>query len=155
MIAQAEISSDKSARSPPPSPASPLDAELLHLHALQATGDYAAAVAGANQLLESHPANRDLLLIAAHSLRMMQQTDLALAALERLAQHHPGFSQMFLERGLCHVARRDAPAAVADLRTAVTINPALAMGWHMLDGLLRMTGDQASSATAVKHCSHL
>ncbi len=155
MISAAEISSDKSAQSPQSSPASPLEAELLHLHALQAEGDYAAVVAGADCLLESHPANRDLLLIAAHSLRMMQQTDLALAMLDRLAQHHPRFSQMFLERGLCHVARRDAPAAIADLRTAVTINPALAMGWHMLDGLHRMTGDQASSATAVRHCSHL
>ena len=155
MIAQAEISSDQPAPSPQSSPASPLDAELLHLHALQAKGDYATVAAGANRLLEAHPANRDLLLIAAHSLRMMQQTDTALAALERLAQHHPRFSQMFLERGLCHVARRDAPAAIADLRTAVTVNPALAMGWQMLDGLLRMTGDQASSATAVRHCSHL
>ena len=155
MIAQAEISSDQPAPSPQSSPAAPLDAELLHLHALQAKGDYATVAAGANRLLEAHPANRDLLLIAAHSLRMMQRTDLALAMLDRLAQHHPGFSQMFLERGLCHVARRDAPAAIADLRTAVTINPALAIGWHMLDGLLRMTGDQASSATAVKQCSHL
>ena len=152
MNSQAEIVSDTSAQ---PSPASPPDEELLHLHALQATGDYASVVAGANRQLVSHPANRDLLLLAAHSLRMMQQTDQALAALERLEQHHPRFSQMFLERGLCHVARRDAPAAIADLRNAVTINPALAMGWRMLDGLLRMTGDQASSATAVKHCSHL
>ena len=125
------------------------------MHALQATGDYASVVAGANRLLVSHSANRDLLLLAAHSLRMMQQTDQALTALERLEQHHPRFSQMFLERGLCHVARRDAPAAIADLRSAVTINPALAMGWRMLDGLLRMTGDHASSATAVRHCSHL
>jgi tetratricopeptide (TPR) repeat protein len=155
MITQAEVSSDKSAQSPQLPPASALDAELLDLHALQAKGDYAAAVAGANRLLETHLANRDLLLISAHSLRMMQQTEPALTALERLAQHHPRFSQLFLERGLCHVARRDAPSAIADLRTAVTINPALAMGWHMLDGLLRMTGDQASSAIAVKHCSHL
>ncbi len=125
------------------------------MHALQAKGDYATVVGGANHLLESHPTNRDLLLVAAHSLRMMQQTDLALAALERLAQHCPRFSQMFLERGLCHVALRDAPAAIADLRTAVAINPALAMGWRMLDGLLRMTGDNASADLAVKHCSHL
>ena len=136
-------------------PASPLEADIDRLRELQAIGDHAGAAAGANHLLEADPENRDLLLLAAHSLRMMQQTDLALAAVERLAQHHPRFSQMLLERGLCHVARRDAPAAIADLRTAVAINPALAMGWHMLDGLLRMTGDQASSATAVKHCSHL
>jgi tetratricopeptide (TPR) repeat protein len=101
------------------------------------------------------PANRDLLLIEAHSLRMMQQTDAALAALERFAQHHPNYSQMFLERGLCHVARRDAPAAIADLRTAVTVNPAHAMGWRMLDGLYRMTGDQRSAELAGRHFAHL
>ncbi len=122
---------------------------------LQANDDHAGAVAGANRLLEAHPDDRDLLLIAAHSLRMMKQTDAALAMLERLAGHHPRFSQLFLERGLCHVAQRDAPAAIADLRTAVTINPALAMGWRMLDGLFRMTGDTAGADLAAKHCAHL
>ncbi len=136
-------------------PATPLEAEVSGLRALQAKGDHAGAAAGANRLLEAHPANRDLLLIAAHSLRMAQQTDAALTALERLAEQHPGFSQLFLERGLCHVARRDAPAAISDLRTAVTINPALTTGWHMLDGLLRMTGDTASAAIAAKHSAHL
>lgn len=125
------------------------------MHAQQAKGDYEAVVSGANRLLQGNPANRDLLLLCAHSLRMMQKTDEALVALDRLAQHHPQFSQLFLERGLCHVARRDAPAAIADLRTAVTINPALVMGWRMLDGLHRMTGDQPNSVTAVKHCAHL
>ncbi len=155
MISQIEKPSDPASQAQLLSPAAPPETELLHLHALQAKGDYAAALAGADRLLAAHPSSRDLLLIAAHSLRMMQQTDQALAALERLDQHHPRFSQMFLERGLCHVARREAPAAIADLRTAVTINPALAMGWRMLDGLLRMTGDQASAAVAMRHCSHL
>ena len=125
------------------------------MHALQAKGEHIAAAAGANRLLGAHPAHRELLLVAAHSLRMAQQTDAALAKLEQLAQHHPRFSQLFLERGLCHVARRDAPTALADLRTAVAINPALAMGWHMLGGLLRMTGDTASAAAAAKHSEHL
>ena len=58
-------------------------------------------------MLDSYPADRDLLLIAAHSLRMIKQTEAALAMLDRLAEHHPRFSQMFLERGLCHVALRD------------------------------------------------
>ena len=131
------------------------EADLSGLRALQANGDHAGAAAGANRLLVAHPADRDLLLAAAHSLRMTKQTDAALAMLERLAQHHPRFSQMFLERGLCHVALRDAPAAIADLRMAVTINPALAMGWRMLDGLFRMTGDTASAEFAAKHCAHL
>ncbi|OYU37077.1 tetratricopeptide repeat-containing sulfotransferase family protein [Novosphingobium sp. PASSN1] len=131
------------------------EAEITALHALQAKGDYAAAAAGANRLLAAHPANRELLLIEAHSLRMIQQTDAALAVLERFAAHHPNYSQMFLERGLCHVARRDAPAAISDLHTAVAINPALVMGWRMLDGLYRMTGDQRSAELAGRHVAHL
>ena len=135
--------------------ASPLDAEVSDLRALQAKGDHEGAAAGGERLLVTHPVNRDLLLITAHALRMTQQTDAALARLDQLAEHHPRFSQMFLERGLCNVARRDAPAAIADLRTAVTINPALTIGWHMLDGLLRMTGDTGSAALAAKHSTHL
>ena len=151
-----QVNSPISDHTRPPLPsAAPLEADIRALHALQAEGDYPAAAAGANRMLAADPANRDLLLIEAHSLRMMKQTDAALAALERLAKHHPGFSQMFLERGLCHVARRDAPAAIADLRTAVMINPALSMGWRMLDGLFRMTGDTASAGLAAKHCTHL
>ena len=143
------------AKHSPSPPASPLEAEIGSLHALQAKGEHTGAAAGANRLIEKHPTDRELLLIAAHSLRMSQQTDAALAALERLAQHYPRFSQLFLERGLCHVARRDAPAAIAELRTAVAINPALAMGWRMLDGLYRMTNDPASAAVAAKHGVHL
>ncbi len=139
----------------PPLPASPSEADVSSLRALQANDNHPAALAGANDLLAVHPDNRDLLLIAAHSLRMMQQTDAALAMLKRLSQHHPQFSQLFLESGLCHVARRDAPAAIADLRTAVAFNPALVMGWRMLDSLYRMTGDTASAEIATKHCTHL
>lgn len=150
-----QINPVQAGNSPAPSASSPSEAELRALHALQAKGDYAKASAGAQRLLAADPANRDLLLIETHSLRMMQQTDAALAALERFAQHHPNYSQMFLERGLCHVARRDAPAAIADLRTAVAINPAHAMGWRMLDGLYRMTGDQRSAELAGRHFTHL
>ena len=155
MTTQAHRSTDDRAQSLPPPPAALSEAELGSLHALQAKGEHIAAAAGANRLLGAHPAHRELLLIAAHSLRMTQQTDAALTKLEQLAQHHPRFSQLFLERGLCHVARRDAPAALADLRTAVAINPALAMGWHMLGGLLRMTGDTPGAAVAAKHSDHL
>ncbi len=136
-------------------PATSPEFELAALHELQAKNDHLAAAAGAARLLATHPSDKNLLLIAAHSQRMAQQTEAALATLEQLAEHHPRFSRLYLERGLCHVARRDAPAAIADLTMAVTINPALPMGWHMLDGLLRMTGDTASAAVAAKHSAHL
>ena len=142
-------------RPSPLNPAHPMETEIANLRALQAKGDHACAAKATITLLEAYPTNRDLLLIASHSLRMTQQTAAALATLVQLAQHHPHFSQLFLERGLCHVARRDAPAAIADLRTAVTINPGLAVGWHMLDGLFRMTGDTASATLAAKHSAHL
>lgn len=132
-----------------------LEAEIKSLHALQAKGDYAAAVYGAQRLLAADQTNRELLLIEAHSHRMMQQPDAALAVLDRLAAHHQDFSQMFLERGLCHVARRDAQAAIFDLRAAVKANPSLAMGWRMLDGLYRMTGDMTSADIAARHFAHL
>lgn len=151
-----QINQPESGKAPStPRSSAAMDADITALHALQAKGDYPAAAAGAVRMLASNPANRDLLLIEAHSLRMMKQTDSALAALERLAAHHPDFSQMYLERGLCHVARRDAPAAIADLRAAVTINAGLAMGWRMLDGLYRMTEDAASAAIAERHVAHL
>ncbi len=155
MSIQTDLPNATNEPSSPPLPASPSEADVSSLRALQANDNHAAALAGANDLLAVHPDNRDLLLIAAHSLRMLQQTDAALAMLKRLAQHHPQFSQLFLESGLCHVARRDAPAAIADLRTAVAFNPALVMGWRMLDSLYRMTGDTASAEIATKHCTHL
>ena len=155
MATQTELPPSNLARPSSVIPGAPADAKIANLRALQANDDHAGAAAGASLLLETHPADRDLLLIVAHSLRMTKQTDAALATLERLAEHHPRFSQMFLERGLCHVALRDAPAAIADLRTAVSINPALAMGWRMLDGLFRMTGDTAGVDLAAKHGAHL
>ena len=143
--------------SPSPAPAalSPLEAEVTRLFALQAKDDYRGALDGASRLLQTHPVNRDLLLIATHCLRMLQRTDDALAMANRMAEQHPHFSQMYLERGLCHVARRDAPNAIADLRMAVAINPALPMAWRMLDGLCRMTGDTANAAVAARHVAHL
>ncbi len=155
MATQSDLPISDNARSAPPISASPLAAEVAGLRTLQANDDHAGALAGALRFLEIDPTNRDILLIAGHSLRMTQQTEAALAMLNRLAQHHPQFSQMFLERGLCHVARRDAPAAIADLRTAVMINSALTMGWHMLVGLYRMTGDTASAEVAAKQVAHL
>jgi tetratricopeptide (TPR) repeat protein len=136
-------------------PDTPPDADIKAIHLLQAKGDYAAAQVSASHLLGAYASNRDLLVSSAHSLRMLKQTDAALAALQQLDAYHPNFSQMYLERGLCHVALRDAPCAIADLRTAVAINPALTMGWHMLAGLYRMTGDMAGANLAERHFAHL
>jgi tetratricopeptide (TPR) repeat protein len=136
-------------------PAGTLESEVARLRALQAQGQHQVALDAVTPLLLAHPANRDLLLIAAIALRHLQRIDEALAMLERVAIYHPQYSQMFLERGLCHVARRDAGAAIADLRKAAAINPALPMAWRMLDGLWRMTGDTENAAFAARHSAHL
>lgn len=154
MATRIDLTQAETTTTPLLSPAA-LDEQIKALHARQAQDDYAGAAAVARQLLAQAPTNRDLLLIEAHSLRMMKQIEAALAALDRLAAHHPSFSQMFLERGLCHVARRDAPAALADLRMAVGVNPALAMGWRMIDGLCRMTGDNGGAQLAAQHFAYL
>lgn len=155
MATQTNLPASSIGRLSPPLSASGLEAEITALRAFQAKGDHAAAVTGASNLLAGYPNNRDLLLISAHSLRMTLQTDAALAALTQLAEHHPSFSQLFLERGLCHVARRDAAAAIADLNAAVMYNPALALGWHMLGGLYRMTGETENATLASRHFTHL
>jgi tetratricopeptide (TPR) repeat protein len=155
MATQIDLPNSDISRPSPLLSVSPLEAEVSVLRSLQAEGNHAGAIEGANRLLTANPANRDLLLIAAHSLRMTQQIDAALTTLAQLAEHHPRFSQLFLERGLCHVARRDAANAISDLRLAVLTNPALIMGWRMLDGLFRMAGDTASADLAAKHFTHL
>jgi len=134
---------------------SPLEAEVARLHVLHAQGNHQAALDGVGPLLATHPENRDLLLIAAMALRHLQRTDDALAMLDRLAALQPRYSLMLQERGLCHVARRDAPQAITALHAAVAINPALPMSWRMLDGLWRMTGDAANAEMAARHTAHL
>ncbi len=134
---------------------SSIEIEVARLSAMQAQGHHQATLDATSVLLASHPQNRDLLLIAAMALRHLQRTGDALAMLDRIAADHPNFSLMWQERGLCHVALRDAGNAIAGLQTAVNINPALPLAWRMLDGLYRMTGDMANAAIAAGHGAHL
>ncbi|HWA59906.1 MAG TPA: sulfotransferase [Caulobacteraceae bacterium] len=128
---------------------------MARLRALSSGGRHEGALAGAEALLSGYPENRDLLLLAATSLRHLLLIDEALAVLERLEALQPRFSRLHEERGLCHVARKDAPRAVAALLAAVNINPALPMSWRMLEGLYRLTGEAQNAATAAAHVATL
>ena len=77
---------------------------------------------------------------------MLQQFD------ERL---QPRFSRLHEERGLCHVALREAPQAIESLLRAVNLNPALPMAWGMLEGLYRLVGETANATTAAAHVATL
>jgi hypothetical protein len=65
MTTQADLPTANRAQPMVPLPTPELEAEVNGLRALQAKGDHNSAAAGANRLLEAHPANRDLLLTAA------------------------------------------------------------------------------------------
>jgi tetratricopeptide (TPR) repeat protein len=136
-------------------PARSVEEEVARLRRLQQSGRHEDALAGAERRLEDLPENRDLLLVAAASLRHLRRIDEALAVLARLEALQPGLSRLHEERGLCHVQRKDAPAAIQALLTAVNINPALPASWKMLAGLYGMTGDQANAATAADHMATL
>ncbi|MBV8971565.1 MAG: sulfotransferase [Sphingomonadaceae bacterium] len=137
-------------------PAAPdTQAVVVALRRAQAAGDHAAVIAGATARLAHVPENRDLLLLKAASERLAGRTADALATLDALAAAHPDFSLMWQERGLAHVVRKNAPAAIDALLRAVNRNPALPMAWRMLAGLYRMTGDAANAATAEAHVAAL
>ncbi len=132
-------------------PALPLEQELGRLRRLANDGRHEEVLAKLRGLLADFPENRDLLLLAATSQRHLGRIAESLATLETLAALQPGFSLMHQERGLCHVARKDAPAAIDALLRAVNINPALPMSWRMLEGVYRLTGDADNAAMAAGH----
>jgi tetratricopeptide (TPR) repeat protein len=136
-------------------PALSAEAEVARLRRLQQDGRHAEALAGAERRLADLPENRDLLLIAASSLRHLRRAPEALALLERLELLQPGFSRLHQERGLCLVQLKDGPAAIEALLRAVNINPALPASWKMLQGLYGLVGDQPNAATAASHVATL
>jgi predicted Zn-dependent protease len=138
-----------------PSIPSSVEQDVARLRRTQTEGRHEEALRGAEALLVRLPENRDLLLIAAASLRHLSRLPQALAMLDRLEQVQPRFSQMHQERGLCHVALKDAPRAIDALLRAVNFNPALPLSWRMLEGVYRLSGDAANAATAAAHVATL
>ena len=120
----------------------------MRLRRLQHEGRHDEALAASEQRLAALPENRDLLLIAAVSLRHLRRIPEALAMLQRLERLQPHFSRLHQERGLCFVQRKDARAAIEALLRAVNLNPALPNSWSMLEGLYRMTGAAADEWAA-------
>jgi predicted Zn-dependent protease len=143
---------DTTLATPPPST---IEAQVRGLRALQRDGRHPEALAGAQALLTDRPENRDLLLIAAISLRHLGRIPEALAMLDRLEARAPQFSRLHQERGLCHVALKDAPNAIASLLVAVNINPALPSAWNMLAGLYRLIGEAENVDIAMAHVTTL
>ena len=138
-----------------PAQALSVEQQIAGLRALQREGRHAEVLVEGGVLLADWPENRDLLLASASSRRHLLQIDQALAMLDRLEALQPRWSRLHQERGLCHVAVRDAPRAIDALLAAVNLNPALPQAWRMLEGLYRISGDAANAATAAQHTAAL
>ncbi|HEX4183479.1 MAG TPA: sulfotransferase [Caulobacteraceae bacterium] len=143
------------ASTPAPAFSSQMERDVADLRRLQKEGRHPEALRGAQSLLQEAPENRDLLLIAATSQRHLQQVSEALETLARLERTQPRLSRLHQERGLCHVALKDAPRAIESLLRAVNINPALPASWRMLNGLYQLTGDAQNEAIAAQHVATL
>ena len=139
----------RSASSAPP------EENIARLRMLQKQNLHAEALAEARHLQAASPDSREIVLLEAISLRHLGQIDDALAVLKRLEERYPRYSLLHEERGLCHVARKDAPRALKSLLLAVDINPALPLSWRMLEGVYRISGDRTNAANAADQVATL
>jgi tetratricopeptide (TPR) repeat protein len=136
-------------------PTSRVEAEVLRLRALLQKGEFAAALADAETLLNQVPENRDVWYVIAVSQRYLQRIPDALTTLARFEQLHPNFSRLFQERGHCHVALKEAEPAIEAFLRAVNINPALPASWNALKTLFKITGRTADADLAGQHVAKL
>ncbi len=98
---------------------------------------------------------REAMLQQAQHLRAAGKAGEALRVLDALEAQHPCFSRLFQERAQCHVALRNAPAALAALQDALRLNQTLPAAWDMLAQLLRMTGDTTGAEAAQRNLAIL
>ena len=129
---------------------SPVEAEVTRIRAILKERRFDEAVTAASTLARRVPENRDVLYLLAQAQRQLHRLSDAFATLQNLERHHPRFARLHQERGLCYVAMKDAPSAIAAFERAVALNPALPTAFDMLAGLNRLTGnaDIAGLATA-------
>ncbi len=132
-----------------------IEPEVVRIRALSKCSRYREALAAAEELAVSAPQNRDALYLIATNLRCLNRIDEALATLQRLEQQYPRFSLLYQERGYCHTSLRDARRAIAAFLEAVSLNPALAASWKMLERLYDMTGDAKGATMAAEQVSIL
>lgn len=99
--------------------------------------------------------DREALLREARALREQRRINEALASLERLREEHPRFSRLYQERAQGLIALGDGPGAIAALREAVALNPALPACWDMLEQLHRLRGEEGEAALAAQRLAVL
>ena len=117
--------------------------------------DPAAAARAAGEILSHNPDNAAASLLLATAARKLRNTVLALEVLEGLARSQPAaaFIRLELARAYCDAGR--AAESVAELREALSIEPALAEGWRELSSQLAAAGDAHGADVAYQRYAAL
>jgi len=118
-------------------------------------GNFAQALIDAQAQLAASPDDRDILYMAAVSLRRLHRIPEALSSLNRLERSHPRFARLFQERGHCYMALRAASQAIDAFERAVHLSAALPASWKALQRLYAVTGRQTDADTAAAHVAKL
>ncbi|MGD0490538.1 MAG: sulfotransferase [Steroidobacteraceae bacterium] len=129
--------------------------EMGRICELTQAGRHSEALAAAEAFAVAVPRRCDLMYLIAVNQRCLDRVAEALDTLEQLRQQSPGFGRLYQEQGYCYVALHDPNRAIAALRRAVSINPALPESWSMLERLYRLMGDLRSAAMAAEHLTTL
>ncbi len=129
--------------------------DVTRIRALLRERRFDEGVAAGVALAQRVPENRDVLYLLAQGQRQLHRLTDALVTLAELERTHPRFARLYQERGLCYVARKDAPHAIEAFAQAITINPALPASFDMLAGLHRLTGDAQSALRETAEAARL
>jgi tetratricopeptide (TPR) repeat protein len=130
------------------SPPSRIEIEIGRARSLLQKQQFLPSLAAAEALLAEFPENRDILYLAAVNRRYLNRLPDALATLARFEELHPNYGRLFQERGHCHRALGEVPAAITAYRQAVALNPALPASWKALAALYRSSGRAAEAENA-------
>jgi tetratricopeptide (TPR) repeat protein len=128
--------------------ASSTASESARFRALLAQRRFSDLLLATQARLTREPDQRDALLFMAIAQRYLGRVGDALATLETLERHHPGFSRLHEERGRCFVELKQAPQAIEAFARAVSLNHSLPGSWSMLEGLYRLTRQTENEAVA-------
>jgi predicted Zn-dependent protease len=117
--------------------------------------DPAAAVRAAGEILSHHPDNAAASLLLATAARKLGNTALAIEVLGALSHSQPAaaFIRLELARAYCEAGR--GAESVAELREALSIEPALAEGWRELSSQLAAAGDAHGADVAYERYAAL
>jgi predicted Zn-dependent protease len=137
-----------------PGPAGSVEQALANAQKLL-DGSPALADEQAQEVLRAAPGHPVATAIAGIARRRLGDVEGALRILQPLAAAQPRSAATHYELGLALGAAHRGDAAVAALRRAVELKPALADAWRALADHLRATGDtQGADAAYMQHIRH-